>query len=220
MKKIINNFLDLVYPPVCGICENICKDYICKKCIIKIKKYKIKRKNIYKVRDKSKFFDEACHIFKYEDIIRDKLIQYKFDNKSYLYKTFSKIILNDKKICGFLENYDIIIPVPIHKKRKQQRGYNQTELIANQISKDLNIKLEKNILIKNINTKAQSGLNKKDRQRNVRDVFKLQNTQKIINKKILIIDDIYTTGSTLNECSRIIRLSGVKKIGILTIAKD
>ncbi len=220
MEKIINNTLNLIYPPVCGFCQNICKDYICKKCSIRIKKYEIKNKNTFEVKDKTKYFDEICSYFKYEEIIRDMLINYKFNNKPYLYKTFSKIILNNKKICGFLKKYDIIIPVPIHKRRKQQRGYNQTELIAKEISKNLNIKIEKDILIKSINTRAQSELNKKDRQCNLKGAFKLQNMQKITNKNVLIIDDIYTTGSTVNECSRMIKLARAKSIGILTIAKD
>ena len=105
-------------------------------------------------------------------------------------------------------------------KMNQKRGYNQTELIAKQISKSLNIKMEKDILIKDINTKPQSELNKTERKNNIKNVFKLQNIQKIENKKIVIFDDIYTTGSTVNECSRILKNAGAKNIGILTIAKD
>ena len=117
-------------------------------------------------------------------------------------------------------SYDIIIPVPIHKKRKHRRGYNQTELVAKEISHQLKIKMGKDVLIKNINTKAQSELSKKERNDNIKGAFKVQNLQKIIGKKILLIDDIYTTGSTANECRKILKLAGAKNIGILTIAKD
>ena len=218
MKKIINNILELIYPPVCGFCGNICSNYICTKCHAKIKKYEIKNKENYKT--KNMYFNELFSIFKYEEDIRKLILKYKFQNKAYLYKTFSKIILNNKKICGNLKKYDIIIPVPIHKKRKNQRGYNQTELIAKEISKSLNIKMENNVLIKNINTKAQSELSKKERKDNIKGAFKVQNLRKIENKNILIIDDIYTTGSTANQCSKTLKLAGAKNIGILTIAKD
>ena len=220
MEKIIDNILNLVYPPVCGFCGNICKDYICKKCSIKIEKHEIKNKNILKVKNKQKYFDEICSIFKYEEIIRDILIKYKFQNKAYLYKTFSKIILNNKKICGFLKKYDIIIPVPVHKKRKHQRGYNQTQLIAKNVAKILNIKFRNNILVKNVNTKPQSELTKKDRETNIKNVFGIKDIRKIKNMNILIFDDIYTTGSTVNECSKILKEAGAKKVAILTIAKD
>ena len=137
--KIIDNILNLIYPPVCGFCNEICKENLCKKCEIKIKKYEI---NLIR-KFKDKYFDELICLFNYEDIIRDTLIEYKFQNKAYLYKTFSLIILKNKKICGFLKNYDIIIPVPISKKRKRQRGYNQSELLAREIAKIISLFLSK-----------------------------------------------------------------------------
>ena len=216
MNKILNYILELVYPPVCGFCGKICREYLCKKCEIKIKKYEI---NLMQ-KNKNKYFDELFCIFKYEKIIRETLIEYKFQNKPYLYKTFSKIILNNKKVCGFLKKYDIIIPVPISKKRKLTRGYNQSYLIAKEIAKMLNIKLENNILIKTKDIKAQSGLTKKERAINIKNAFMVKNIDKLKNKNILLFDDIYTTGSTVNECARILKEAGANRVGILTIAKD
>ena len=138
---MLNFILNLIYPNLCGFCDTINKNYLCKKCELKLEKYR--NTNIVdctKMRDKN--FDEQINLFHYEGIVREKLIQYKFNERAYLYKTFSKIILNDKKICGFFEKYDIIIPVPIHKKRNLQRGYNQTELIAREIAKNTNLILE------------------------------------------------------------------------------
>ena len=117
-----------------------------------------------------------------------------------------KIILNDEKICSFLKKYDIIIPVPMYKKRKQSRGYNQTELISKKLAKDLKIESSNKVLRKVIDTKKQSTLTKKERIKNVENV--------------ILLDDIFTTGSTLNECSRMLKLAGTKEIAILTIAVD
>ena len=111
---MLNNILELIYPNVCGICEEICKESLCKKCAIEMRKYEINLIN----KHKKMYFNESMHIFKYDEIIRQKLIEYKFQDKAYMYKTFAKIILKNKKVCGFLEKYDIIIPVPIHKKRR------------------------------------------------------------------------------------------------------
>ena len=214
--NIIDNFFNLIYPPVCGFCNQICKECLCKKCEIKIKEYQIN--SIRKIKDKS--FDELLCIFKYKDIIRNTLIKYKFQNKSYLYKTFSKIILKNKKICGFLKNYDIIIPVPISKKRKKQRGYNQSYLITREIAKYSNLKYEKDCLVKQIDTIEQSKLDKIQRKLNVQGVYRVINKEKIISKNILLLDDIYTTGSTVNECAKTLKQAGANKIGVLTIAKD
>ncbi len=160
------------------------------------------------------------YIFMYQGIIRKLILNYKFQDKTYLYKTFVKFLLKNKKIVENIKTYDIIIPVPLSTKRQKQRGYNQSLLIAKEIGKTLKIKVEKNILIKTKNILPQSTLNKEQRITNVQGTYKMQNANKIANKKILIIDDIYTTGSTVNECSKILSQAKVQNIGILTIAKD
>ncbi len=160
-------------------------------------------------------------MFKY-NFIRDKILAYKFNDKAYYYKTFVRILLNNKKMCEILTSYDIIVPIPIHNKRRKERGYNQTELIAKEIAKNIDGLEYANILEKNKNTVPQSTLNKKDRIKNSVNVYNLKNISntKINYKNILIFDDIYTTGSTANECARILRKLEPKSIGILTIAKD
>lgn len=211
--------LDLIYPPVCGICDKINKKNLCKKCELKIKKYEINKIEDCR-KDKLKYFDYHIKIFRYENIIRDKIIDYKFNEKAYLYKTFEKMILKTKKTYSFLKKYDIILYVPMFKKHKLIRGYNQSELIARKISDTLGITLEKNNLAKVINTKKQSTLTKSERERNVKNAFKLKNPEKIKDKKIILFDDIYTTGSTVNECSKILKKAGAAEIVILTIAVD
>ena len=212
---MLDYILELIYPSKCGFCNSICRDSLCKKCEIKLKEYEI---NL--LQNNKKYYSQGMHIFRYDGEIRRKIIDYKFNNKPYLYKTFAKIILKNKKVCGFFKNYDIIIPVPIHKKRKLKRGYNQTELIAREIAKNTNLKLEKKVLIKQKNNVSQSSLSKTKRQQNVKDAFTIKNVEKIVNKNVLIFDDIFTTGSTVIECSKLLKKIGVRKIGVLTIAKD
>ncbi|MBO4816018.1 MAG: ComF family protein [Clostridia bacterium] len=212
---MLEYILELIYPTTCGFCGKICKDAICKKCELELKQYEI---NL--IRKNKKYYKESMHLYKYEGTIRKKIIDYKFNNKAYLYKTFAKIILKNKKVCGFLKNYDIIIPVPIHKKRKLKRGYNQTELIAKEIAKYTHLKMENKVLLKNKNIVTQSLLNKKKREQNVKNAFYIKNVERILNKKILIFDDIFTTGSTVLECAKIFKKIRTKEIGVLTIAKD
>jgi competence protein ComFC len=143
-------------------------------------------------------------------------------------------LLNNKKIFENIKKYDKIIPVPISKKRYKERGYNQSLLIAKEISKQMqykanienkqkektNLELVNNCLIKTKNIIEQSKLNKEERQNNIQGVYSLQNPQKITNQKILLVDDIYTTGSTVNECSKILKQANPKTIGVLVLAKD
>ena len=163
---------------------------------------------------------KKMHVLEYKDIVRKLIIQYKFNDKSYLYKTFTKIILSDEKVFDFIKSYDIIIPVPIHKKRYRTRGYNQSELISKELANKCQIKCYTDVLIKMVNNQVQSTLNKNERLENVKDVYKLIKPEKIYNKSVLIFDDIYTTGSTVMACAKELEKAHVNKIGILNLAKD
>ena len=207
--KILDSFLDLIFPPICGMCNKIGEKYICENCYKEIEKY------LYNNVDKDIFY-----LLKYEEIIRKKIIEYKFNDKAYLYKTFCEIFVKNKNAFEFCKSYDIIIPVPMYKKKKQLRGYNQTELIARKIAEILKIEIDTNILIKHRNTSMQSSLGKEERLKNVQNAYKIQNKEIIIDKKVLILDDIYTTGATVKECRNMLLLAGAKEVGIFIIAKD
>lgn len=211
--------LDIIYPPTCGICGEINKKYICKKCEIKIKQYEINKIENYR-KNKNKYFDYQIKLFKYENIIRERIIDYKFREKAYLGETFEKMVIKNQKIYSFLKKYDIILYVPMFKKHKLARGYNQSELIAKKLAKTLGICLEKNNLTKIIDTKKQSLLTKEQRKKNIKGAFKIKYPERIKDKNIILFDDIFTTGSTVNECSKRLKKAGANEIVILTIATD
>ena len=241
VKNFYDLILDLVYPPVCGICGKFNREFLCKKCQ---KMLEAEAKfEIDKVDNQEYFFENHLYIFKYEGIIRKLILNYKFNEKSYLYKTFVNFLLKNEKFFKILKSYDTIIPVPVSSKRMNERGYNQSELIADDIVKQITEISSKHILdgilstqknniqkikyecvtdclIKNKNIIEQSKLNKEQRQKNIQGVYILKNKEKLINKKILIIDDIYTTGSTANECCKILQEAKPKKIDVFTVAKD
>ena len=166
------------------------------------------------------YFDKHIYFFKYESNIRKLILNYKFNEKSYLYKTFTNFMIKNENFCRIVESYDIIIPVPISKKRNKQRGYNQSFLIAKELSKQLNIKIVNDCLYKNKNIIEQSKLGKEERKENIQGVYSILNSEKIKNKKIILVDDIFTTGSTANECCKMLKMADARKIAVLTIAKD
>ena len=219
--NFLEEALNFIFPTVCGFCGKIGEGYLCNKC-----KRELLYSNIFLnqldsyTNKKSSFIDEHFYLFSYTGIIREKILQYKFQDKPYLANTFSEFFMNNEKLYGFLKKYDIIEAVPISISRKRERGYNQSELIARKISKMGLIHIELHLLEKVKNNKPQSELNKKQRLENVKNVYKIQNEQKINQKNILLFDDIYTTGATTNECAKVLKQAGSKKVGILTIAKD
>lgn len=212
------SLLNLIYPPTCGICGKFSPDFLCNKCQKKLEsqaKFRIEKNlNI------NYYFEEHLYIFEYQGMIRKVILDYKFKDKAYLYKTIVNFLLKNKKFFQILESYDTIMPVPISRKRRKERGYNQSELLAKEITKSVFIEYNNQCLFKNKNIIEQSKLNKEDRQKNIKGVYELHNPKMIQGKKILLIDDIYTTGSTVNECCKVLRRAKPKKIGVLTLAKD
>lgn len=212
--------LNIIYPQMCGICGKINTNVLCNKCEIELKKQSQCQiiNNGKEIEDK--YFDELMYIFNYEGQVRKLILDYKFNEKSYIYLTLVNFLLKNEKIFENIKRYDTIIPVPISKKRFKNRGYNQSYLIANEIAKQTKLELMNNCLIKTKNIVEQSKLNKEDREKNIKGVYTLQNSQLIENKKVLLVDDIYTTGSTVNECSKMLRQGNPNEIGILVLAKD
>lgn len=218
--RIQEDILNLIYPPICGICGKLDKNLLCKKCELQLKKMQ-KNKIIAEGNDvNNKYFNEIIYIFKYEGIIRKTLIDYKFKEKSYLYKTFVNFLLKNKKIFEKIQKYDKIIPVPISKQRYKERGYNQCLLIAKEIAQNTRLELVNNCLYKSQNIIQQSKLNKEDRYTNIQGAFEVHNKLLIKKQKILLLDDIYTTGSTVNECSKVLKEAEPIEIGVLVLAKD
>ncbi len=220
IKRIIHiiNIIDMLFPQVCGICGKLNKEGLCKKCKINLEK--LAENGIVNQSLEGMYFDELIYIFKYEGLIRKVILDYKFHEKPHMYVCLVNFILKNKKIFEKLQSYDTIIPVPISKKRMKERGYNQSLLIARKLSEDVKISLQANCLLKTRNIIEQSKLNKEQRKDNIQNVYELQNGEILNNKKILLIDDIYTTGSTANECAKILQQAKPEKIDVLVVAKD
>jgi ComF family protein len=114
---------------------------------------------------------------------------------------------------------DGITSIPLHHHKERRRGFNQSHLIAKELARHFQVPYEKNLLERRINTKAQASLRKKERLRNMRAVFKVNPVFEIKNLRILIIDDVATTLSTLNEAAKALKRKRVKRVWGLTVAR-
>lgn len=211
---MIERFLNILFPKVCLNCGKQGESYLCSSCFLA---FDLKFR-IFPVQNK--YFDFLIYLGKYKDEIRRKILKFKFYNGAYINEYFLEFLLKDKNICDFLKSFDLIIPVPMYKDKKSRRGYNQTELFAKNLGKNLNLSYAEDILIKFKENKTQSLLPKDERAKNVKDVFKIQNFFKIKDKKIILIDDIFTTGATIQICSKLLKKAGAASIIALVIAKS
>lgn len=213
MFEFVLNFL---FPPACSVCGKIDKNWLCPNCQRRVERLE----KSCKLDIENKKYEKLLYLFKYESLVRKLILSYKFSNKAYLNHFFANEIAKNKENRELLKQYDMIIPVPMHKRKMQKRGYNQTELVADELGKILEIPARKDILSKVVNTTTQSKLGGKARQSNIQHAFFIKNDIEVEDKKIILLDDIYTTGATSQECSRVLKDAGATEILILVLAKD
>ncbi len=199
------NNIKFISGQTCKICSKpiIAKNRICEDCR--------KRKN---------YFTENKSIGLYEGILKDAIHLYKFKSRWSIYKDFIDLInLHIPK--EYILKADLIAGIPITPDKEWNRGFNQTYLIAKTLSKQYNIKFLKNVLVKTKETQPQSTLHKSQRIKNLTNSFKFNKkfTDIITDKKILLIDDVFTTGTTINECAKILKHNNAAEIFSLTIAR-
>lgn len=154
-------------------------------------------------KDYHKTFDRAYAPMIYEGRVRSLVLKFKNDNGKYLAPKFAKLIFD--YIKAFDLKFDIIVPVPLSEKSLKRRRYNQSALIARELSKLCNTPCSETALTKVKETRHQKELGFSDRQRNLHGAFKVTNKKEIFGKNVLIVDDIITTCATVNECSKALK---------------
>ena len=164
-------------------------------------------------------FDYAYSLFRYEENIIKLVQQLKFSEKITCARSIGEMLLaacqSDKILQR--EKPDCLLPVPLHGSRLKQRGFNQSIEISRPLVKGLSIKLEYDAVVRQRSTVAQTGLSAKQRRKNIKGAFSLIKTMPY--KHVLIIDDVVTTGSTVNELARLLKKKGVARVGVLSIAR-
>lgn len=204
-----------VTSPLCSCCGVMFKsregeDHLCGDCISFPKRYRIAR---------------AAGI--YDQTLMKLIHALKYRGKIQLAKPFGGLLLD-----AFLAHWepgtiDMIIPVPLHIKRLRSRGFNQSYVqlkewpgIAENLFADISpIWIDRDNLVRCVQTRPQTGLGKRQRRANIRDAFSLKDPKRIRDKHVLLVDDVYTTGATVNECSKILLTAGAKCVDVLTLAR-
>jgi ComF family protein len=114
---------------------------------------------------------------------------------------------------------DVMVPVPLHIRRLRQRGFNQALLMVRELNKRMGIPYEERALAKIKDTPVQIALKKRERRKNLKGAFQVRDQETIQGKSIVLVDDVYTTGATVNECSRTLLAAGAKQVTVLTVAR-
>ena len=157
---------------------------------------------------------------KYKGKLKDIILLYKYRHLQVLGRDLARFVY---RALGREEEIwwkvDAVIPVPLHPKRKKERGFNQAQIIAKELARIKEIELRDGLLVKIKNVPPQTSLRVEERAENVSGAFAVAEGEKIGGKGVLLVDDVYTTGSTIRECSSVLRNAGVKEVKALTVAQ-
>lgn len=232
-NKIVEFILHLLYPERCVVCDGILEDAasgICPECCGKLAYIKEPRcrkcgKQLFEdekefcdgCKGRKQYFDRGIILFSYNEAMKKSIYRFKYANRREYKKFYAKEICRclGREIRGF--HADAILPVPLHKKRQRQRGYNQAELIAVQVGVELGIPVYAKILQRSRDTKPLKTMGRTERENNLKKAFKLWENDVKLNK-VIIIDDIITTGSTINEAAAVLREAGVREIYFVALS--
>jgi len=231
ISQIFTNLWDFLFPINCISCgvEGI---WLCQSCLNKIepnneqicpicKKISVQGQ-IHRNCQSSSSLDGLIAASKYSDkIIKNAILNFKYRGAKDISQSLSWLIIDhikDKQI-SFFKEVDIVIPIPLHKKKYIQRGFNQTNLIAEDICNYFEWKFG-DYLQRIKYTQTQTKLNEKQRQINIEGVFKMKVGVDLKNKNIILVDDVITTGSTLQECAKVLKQAGATKVWGLAVAQD
>lgn len=224
IKEII---LNIFFPRTCPVCGQVLGEKgrkICTGCAQKLVYIKNPRctkcgKPLHNFREEyckdckkhAHYFNQGRAVWVYNKELRESIYRFKYDNK----REYADFYIEEMvgKYGEWIKGLGVqaIVPVPLHRKKQKARGFNQAEVLACGLGKALNIPIETNLVCRQKNTIAQKELNSKERQKNLKNAFKIvQNDVQL--RKILLVDDIYTTGSTMDAMAAVLKDSGVREV--------
>lgn len=165
------------------------------------------------------FLDDAWAVYPYLSPVKELIAAVKFEAKSWLIKVFQEDFGETAQGLCSGNAYDCFLPVPLGRDHFAGRGFNQSELLADLGRKKTGIQVERRALRKKIGVPAQSGLHREERQCNLLGAFVVGRPGLIAGKNILLVDDIFTTGATAEEVSRVLKNAGAQRVDLIALAK-
>ncbi|TFG93389.1 MAG: ComF family protein [Syntrophobacterales bacterium] len=237
VKELVSGFADMLFPEQCPTCgtalfgggDFFCSDclstvrfttppqctscgipftttqgadHLCEECILSTPPFSVARS-----------------LGLYEGALLDAIHLFKYHGKISVGEDLGRMMAQASYASLAIGDYSLIIPVPLHPKRLRERGFNQSLVLARQVSKRCSIPLDFLALRRTLHTEAQVRLSGRQRRINVRGAFEVTDRNRVEGKKIVLIDDVYTTGSTVAECSKVLMKSGAKEVAVLTLAR-
>lgn len=226
MKNFFSPFLDFFFPRYCCMCERrlaLTEKEICATCLRTLNRIEYEGGEVHSVIERLFWgripIVRAASMFQYEgEQTRRILHNIKYFDRPEAATVLARVFARENADTDFFDGIDFIIPLPLAKKKKRQRGYNQTDYIAKGLSVQTGIPVADDVAIRAVNNPTQTHLDHEQRKENVKNIFRLVNPQKIQGHHVLIVDDVITTGSTILSFSEEIAKAPSVSISIFSLA--
>ena len=238
MKRALKGLVDIIFPPRCLTCEAILDheqnipfcpvcyskihiintplctccgipfagadggNHICGDCIVS-----------------KSYFSVARAVGRYETTLLEAIHRFKYNGKIFMGEVLGKLMAEFEYPLFSIGDYSLIMPVPLHPKKLRQRGFNQSVILAREISRNFSLSLDFLTLKRHIYTEPQISLGKRERGSNVHGVFSVTDPGRINGQRIILVDDVYTSGSTVKECARVLMKNKAATVAVLTLAR-
>ncbi len=234
IEKIAEELIDIIYPPRCPVCGEVKrgkKKLACNGCLERltwIKEPQCKKCGKMLESEEQEYcfdcnkvqyhFESGYPLWSYDDIMKKSIADFKYGGRRE-YGKFYGTVLAERYGPKFLAlQVDVIVPVPIHDTKRRERGYNQTEIIADTLGRELGIPVWKDWLVRVRKTMPQKELNQQERLKNLEGAFAIKKRHDLQgNTKVLLLDDIYTSGSTVEACTKVLLKAGADKVYVSTL---
>ena len=235
-SELFQAAVSLLYPATCAICRKHIRagEYLCDGCEAKLIRivppFCQKCSEPFEGSINTKFacancahrtihFDAAVAVYRGRGIVRGVIHEFKYNRQIHLRHLLARWVraaLDDERLRDY--RFDVMVPVPLHSARQRERGFNQANLLANLLSKHTSIPCRH--LLKRIRyTTTQTALDRSERMENLHDAFRLRKNADVRGLRVLLIDDVLTTGSTLSECARVLKGAGAISVHAATAAR-
>ncbi len=234
--KILKTAADLLYPRRCPLCDGILlkeEPYFCRECSGTVHLItgpvcltcgkpleREEEEFCFDCRRRKHLFIRCRAPFLYRGRIKESLMRFKYRGRAEYAAFYGKVMTEYGKQCFLFRGIELIVPVPVHRQRLMERGYNQAELLARQISLLTSIPCEAGLVIRKKKTRALKTVSKEDRSRSLTNAFSVSESQKsgLKGKRVLLVDDIYTTGSTADAVTGTLLAAGAAEVTVLCLA--
>src|SRR5881227_674225 len=234
--ELLEAAVSLLYPPVCTLCGGKTRagEYLCEKC--EAKAMRIVAPFCQQCSEpfegaiataftcancahRTIYFDAAVAAYRGRGIVREVIHQFKYSRQIHLRHLVARWLgaaLEDERLRDC--NFDLIVPVPLHPTRERERGFNQASLLSELLSAQTSIRSQR-VLERVRYTTTQTALDRSERMENLHNAFRLRKNADVRGLRVLLIDDVLTTGSTLNECARVLKRAGALSVYGATAAR-